>query len=85
MEADGSFRLFLSQVCPTEESGLYTLRARVMSIGGLNAAAMIAKDYGGPDGCGYSHHEYVDADYYSKYQVRGRVLSHRFLGGFEWR
>jgi hypothetical protein len=26
MEADGSFRLFLSQVCPTEEPGLYTLR-----------------------------------------------------------
>jgi hypothetical protein len=49
MESDGPFRLFLSQVCPTEEAGLYTLRARVMSFGGLNEAAMIVKDYGGPD------------------------------------
>ena len=49
MEAEGTFRLFLSQVCSIPEPGLYTLRARVMSIGGLNEAAMIAKDYGGPD------------------------------------
>jgi beta-glucanase (GH16 family) len=49
MESDGPFRLFLSQVCPTEEPGLYTLRAQVMSFGGLNNAAMIVKDYGGPN------------------------------------
>ncbi len=49
IEGSGPFRLFQSQVCPTGEPGLYTLRAQVMSFGGLNEAAMIAKDYGGPD------------------------------------
>jgi arabinogalactan endo-1,4-beta-galactosidase len=49
MEAVGPFRLFLSQVCPVPEPGLYTLRAQVMSIGGLVSAAMIVRDYGGPD------------------------------------
>jgi hypothetical protein len=49
MEAAGPFRLFLSQICSSPESGLYTLRAQVMSIGGLNAATMIVKDYGGPN------------------------------------
>ena len=49
MEAAGPFRMFLSQVCPVPESGLYTLRAQVMSFGGLDEAAMIVKEYGGPD------------------------------------
>ena len=49
MEGDGAFRLFLSQVCSIPAPGLYTLRARVMSFGGLDDAAMIVKDYGGPD------------------------------------
>ena len=49
MEGLGGFRLFLSQGCPIPEPGLYTLGARVMSTGGLDYAAMVARDYGGPE------------------------------------